>query len=267
MLLDRLKEIVGPQGWSTDADDLLSHVTENRGLLHGKTPIMVSPATTDEVSAVVAACAAAGVAVVPQGGNTGHVGGAVPDESGDQILLSLSRLNKILDIDAENYSMTVQAGCILQTLQQVALEHERVFPLSLAAEGSCQIGGNLSTDAGGINVIRYGTARAQVLGLEVVLADGTIWNGLRALRKDTAGYDLKHLFIGSEGTLGIITAATLRLYPHYAERNTAVVALESAKAAVELLATMRADCADQIVAFELIHADIAHEYREPSCEE
>ena len=252
MLIDELKAIVGAKGWTTAEDELEPHLTERRGVIRGRTLIMLSPASTDEVSAVISACAAQGVGVVPQGGNTGSCGGAVPDDSGDQVLLSLGRLNRIRSVDPDDFSMIVEAGCILAHVQEAAHEADRLFPLSLGAEGSCQIGGNLATNAGGINVIRYGTARQLVLGIEVVLADGTIWDGLRSLRKDTAGYDLKQLFIGSEGTLGIITAATLRLFPEPGQTTTAIVAVPSTTDAVGLLGRMRTTCADQIQAFELI---------------
>jgi FAD/FMN-containing dehydrogenase len=252
MLVDDIREIVGPRGWTTDPAELEPHLTEWRETARGEALLMVSPATTREVSAVVQVCTAAGVGIVPQGGNTGLCAGAIPDQSGEQVLLSLSRLNRIRSIDANDFSMVVEAGCILADLQRSARNAGRLFPLSLAAEGSCQIGGNLATNAGGINVIRYGTARQQVLGLEVVLADGTVWDGLRSLRKDTAGYDLKQLFIGSEGTLGIITAATIRLFPLPAATVTAFVGLKSAQQSVELLSHMRESLNDSIQAFELI---------------
>ena len=252
MLLDKLIDIVGPKACVTDENELEPNLTEWRDIYHGRTFAMVSPASTQEVSELVRVCSAASVGIVPQGGNTGLCGGAIPDESGTQVLLSLSRLNRIRSINAEDFSMVAEAGCVLATLQQAALDAGRYFPLSLGAEGSCQIGGNLSTNAGGINVIRYGTARQQVLGLEVVLADGTIVDGLRSLRKDTAGYDLKQLFVGSEGTLGIITAACLRLYPHPGETATAMIALRKAEDAVTLLGEFRVSLADRIEAFELI---------------
>ncbi|MDH3613375.1 MAG: FAD-binding oxidoreductase [Gammaproteobacteria bacterium] len=252
MLLDELKAIVGAKGWSDDPDTLEPHLTEWRGRYCGQALIMVSPSTTAQVSEVVSACAEARVAIVPQGGNTGLCGGAIPDDSGEQVLLSLSRLNSIRAIDADDFSIVVEAGCVLAVIQEAAKALNRFFPLSLAAEGSCQIGGNLSTNAGGINVIRYGTARQQVLGLEVVLADGTIWDGLRSLRKDTAGYDMKQLFVGSEGTLGIITAATLKLYPDPGETATVFVALPGANCAAQLLARMREHLSDRIQAFELL---------------
>lgn len=252
MLLDTLRKIVGPEACVTDPVELQPHLTEWRSVLHGKTAVMVRPSDTSQVSRVVQACASARVSVVPQGGNTGLCGGAIPDETGEQVLLSLSRMNRIRTINADDFSLVAEAGCILANLQQAALDVGRYFPLSLSAEGSCQIGGNLSTNAGGINVIRYGNARQQVLGLEVVLADGTIVNALRSLHKDTAGYDTKQLFIGSEGTLGIITAACLRLYPLPGETKTALVVLEDAGAAVTLLGRLRQDVGDSIEAFELM---------------
>ena len=187
---------------------------------------------------------------MPQGGNTGLCGGALP--SAGQVLLSMSRLKQVRQVDPNDYSITVEAGCILADVQKAAADQGRFFPLSLGAEGTCQIGGNLSTNAGGINVLRYGTARQQVLGLEVVLADGTIWDGLRTVRKDTAGYDLKQLFMGSEGTLGIITAAALRLWPQPSELTTMLAAIQTPQHAVELLARLRETFGDTVQAFELI---------------
>ena len=251
-LLAALVDIVGVTNCVTDAQALEPHVTEWRDVLHGRALAMVMPRTTEEVAAVIKQCARAGVAVVPQGGNTGLCGGAIPDESGEQLILSLSRLDRIRSIDADDFSMVAEAGCILATLQEQARAVDRYFPLSLSAEGSCQIGGNLATNAGGINVIRYGTARQQVLGLEVVLADGSVIDGLRSLHKDNAGYDLKQLFIGSEGTLGIITAATLKLYPLPDDTTTLLVTLPDAGSAVTLLARLRAGIGDRIESFELI---------------
>jgi len=252
MLIDNLKAIVGAGGWMTDATDLEPHLTEWRERWTGKTLVMLSPRSTEEVAAIVLECRQVGAAIVPQGGNTGLCGGAIPDDSGEQVLLSLSRMNKIRSVAPNDYSIIVDAGCTLASIQAAAENADRFFPLSLAAEGSCQIGGNLSTNAGGINVLRYGTARDQALGLEVVLPDGKIWDGLRALRKDTSGYDLKQLFIGAEGTLGVITAACLRLYPALRHAQTALVALESPDQAVALLAELRHQLSDQIQAFELI---------------
>jgi len=201
---------------------------------------------------VVALCAHEGVAIVPQGGNTGLSGGSVPTGTRREVVLSLSRLNRVRALDPLNDTITVEAGCVLAAVQKAAAEADRLFPLSLAAEGSCQIGGNLSTNAGGINVLRYGNAREQALGLEVVLPDGRIWHGLRGLRKDNTGYDLKHLFLGAEGTLGVITAAVLRLYPRPTATATAWVAVESPRQAVELLAALRTHVGDRVSAFELV---------------
>lgn len=251
-IFEQLKDIVGPRGWQSDADELAGNLTDWRKAVVGKTPLLVAPHTVDEVSQVVRACAAAGVPIVPQGGNTGMCAGAVPDDSGTQVLLSLRRLDRIRNVDADNFSMEVEAGCLLSDIQAAARAADRYFPLSLGAEGSCQIGGNLATNAGGVNVIRYGTARALALGLEVVLADGRVLSSLRALRKDTAGYDLKQLFIGSEGTLGIITAATLRLFPDPGETETALVALRESGDAVRLLNELRTALSDRIEAFELV---------------
>lgn len=252
MLLDRLKSIVGASGWTSDPEALKPHLTEWRDRYRGSTPIMVAPDTTQQVAEIVRACAEAGRPIVPQGGNTGLCGGAIPDGSGKEILLSLGRLNKIRSISPLDYSMVAEAGCVLATIQSAAADVDRLFPLSLSAEGSCQIGGNISTNAGGINVLRYGTARDQVSGLEVVLPNGLVWDGLRALRKDTAGYDLKHLFIGAEGTLGIITAATLRLYPPVRDLQTAFAGVDSVADAISLLAYVRDQASDRLHAFELI---------------
>lgn len=251
-LVKDLITIVGPKGWTTDPELLAPHLEERRGLFHGATPAMVSPANTIEVSQIVSACAAANIPVVPQGGNTGLCGGAVPDESGSQILLSLNRLNRIREIDPASNTMTVEAGCILADLQSAAIAADRLFPLSLAAEGSCQIGGNLSTNAGGTAVLRYGNARELVLGLEVVLPDGQIWDGIRKLRKDNTGYDLKQIFIGSEGTLGIITAAVLRLFPKPRSIVTAFTGMRDVDSALSLLNETRSYCGDSITGFELI---------------
>lgn len=249
-----LKGIVGAGGWVTEPQDLEPHLTEWRDAVRGKTAIMVSPATTAEVAAVVTACGDAGIAVVPQGGNTGLCGGAIPDMSGEQVIVNLSRMNRIRAADARDFSLVAEAGCILANVQRAAEDIDRYFPLSLGAEGSCEIGGNLSTNAGGLNVIRYGTARGLVLGLEVVLADGRIWNGLKTLRKNTAGYDLKQLFIGSEGTLGIITAAALKLFPKPEQSSCALLAFEQAADAVTILGSLRGKLGEQIDAFELISA-------------
>ena len=254
MLLDELKSIVGPEGWVTDDSVLAPHLTEWRGAVRGRTALMVSPASTEQVAAVVRACARQGVAVVPQGGNTGMCAGAVPDDSGEQILINLSRMNRVREVNAADFSMIAEAGCILANLQEAARAVNRILPLSFGSEGSCQIGGNVSTNAGGLNVIRYGCTRNLVLGLEVVLADGTVWNGLRTLGKDTAGYDLKQMFIGSEGTLGIVTAVSLRLSPRPGETATALLALDRAANATTLLAHLQQEYPDRIQQFELVAA-------------
>ena len=255
-LLDRLKDIVGPRGWTSDPQDMEPLLEDWRGAYKGKTPIVVRPDSTDEVVGIVRACAEAGVAIVPQGGNTSLCGAGIPDPDGSQILVSLGRMNRIRNVDAQNFSMEVEAGCILSVAQDAARAADRFLPLSLSAEGTCQVGGNIATNAGGINVGRYGTARSLVLGLEVVLADGSVVNSLRALRKDTAGYDLKQLFIGSEGTLGIITAAILRLYPDPGETSTALIGLETASQAVELLGQLKTGLDDRIESFELVPARV-----------
>src|SRR5438874_13577708 len=205
--LERIKAAVGRRGWMADAAEQEPYLVEARRLWRGATRLVVRPASTEEVAAVVRICAEARLSIVPQGGNTGLVGGAIPPEDGSNIVLALGRMNRIRAIDPVNFTMTVEAGCILAHLQQAAGEADRLFPLSLGAEGSCQIGGNLSTNAGGVQVLRYGNARDLVLGLEVVLPDGAVLSSLKSLRKDNTGYDLKQLFIGAEGTLGIITAA------------------------------------------------------------
>jgi FAD/FMN-containing dehydrogenase len=251
-LKDRIRAIVGTAGIVEAADAITPLLSEPRGLFTGAAAIVVRPANTEEVAGVVKACAEAGAPVVPQGGNTGLCGGATPDPEGSQVLLSLSRMNTIRELDKMDFTITVEAGCILQNIQGTAEEADRLFPLSLGAEGSCQIGGNLSTNAGGINTLRYGNARDLVLGLEVVLPDGRIWNGLKRLRKDNTGYDLKHLFIGGEGTLGIITAATCKLFPRPREEISAICAVRDVAGVIELLSRLRTGTGDQISAYEFI---------------
>ena len=251
-VLDRIRAILGPKGWISDADELAPHLIDERGNYRGKTPLLARPATTDEVAAIVRLCAEEGVPIVPQGGNTSMCGASVPFAHGGEIILSLSRMNRVRVIDAPNHTIIVEAGCILADVQAAAAAADRLFPLSLGGEGTCQIGGNLSTNAGGTGVLNYGNARDLVLGLEVVLPDGRVWDGLRALRKDNTGYDLKHLFIGAEGTLGIITAAVLKLFPRPREVVTALVALDRLEAAVELLSRMRAATGDMVTGFELM---------------
>ena len=247
-----LRDIVGAANVLTAPEDTKPYVTDWRRQYSGAAECVVRPGSTEEVAQVVAACAKEGVAVVPQGGNTGLCGGSVPAGGRREIVLSLSRMNRVRDIDALNNTITVEAGCVLAAVQKAAQEAGRLFPLSLAAEGSCQIGGNLSTNAGGVNVLRYGGARDQVLGLEVVLPDGRVWNGLRGLRKDNTGYDLKQLFLGAEGTLGVITAAVLRLYPRPTANATAWIGLQTPQQAVELLAHLRGALGECVSAFELV---------------
>ena len=235
-----------------DAADVAPYLREWRNRWVGETPLLLCPGTPEEVAAIMRVCHAAEVGVVPQGGNTGLVGGQIPRPGQGEILLSLRRLNRIRQIDPVDGSITVEAGCTLAAVQAAAATADRLFPLSLAAEGTCQIGGNLSTNAGGVHVLRYGNARDLVLGLEVVNPDGTIWNGLRALRKDNTGYDLKHLFLGAEGTLGIITAAVLKLFPRHRQVETVFAAVPNLDAAVQLLSFVRQASHDAVLAFELI---------------
>jgi FAD/FMN-containing dehydrogenase len=247
-----IKAALGPSGIIDDPAGMAKYLVDERGLYRGRAALVTRPANTAEVSKLLALCHKHGLPVVPQGGNTGLVGGSVPHEHGGEIVISLARLDRIRAIDPLNYAMTAESGCVLANLQQAAEAADRLFPLSLAAEGSCMIGGNLSTNAGGVQVLRYGNARDLVLGLEVVLPDGRVWDGLTALRKDNTGYDLKQLFIGAEGTLGIITAAVLKLFPRPREVVTAFVAVPTLEAAIELLARAREGSGDQLSAFELI---------------
>ena len=247
-----LAAVVGGKYVLAGDSDTAPYVTDWRRQYSGTAVCVVRPASTAEVSGVVRLCAEAGVAIVPQGGNTGLCGGSVPAGTQRQIVLSLSRLNRIRELDALNDTITVEAGCVLAEVQRAAAAADRLFALSLAAEGSCQIGGNLSTNAGGVNVLRFGNARDQVLGLEAVLPDGRIWDGLRSLRKDNTGYDLKQLFIGAEGTLGIITAAVLKLHPKPTASATAWIAVENPQRTVELLSHVRKVCGDRLTAFELL---------------
>ena len=251
-LIERLAAIVGTQGLITDARDMEPYVVDWRRHYRGRTPAVVRPVSTEEVAAVVKLCSETGTGVVPQGGNTGMCGGATPSAAGNEIVLALGRMNRIRELDPLNNTITADAGCILANIQQAAQDADRLFPLSLGAEGSCQIGGNLATNAGGINVLRYGNARDLALGLEVVLPDGRVWNGLKGLRKDNTGYELKNLFIGSEGTLGVITGAVLKLFPRPRTRLTALLAVTEPAAAVQLLARLRGACGERISAFEII---------------
>ncbi len=220
--------------------------------LTGRARAVVRPKTADEVAAVVRHCAERGLPVVAQGGHTGLVGGGTPSPEGDEVVISLERLNRVREVDAENFTMTVEAGCILESVHAAAAAADRLFPLQLGAQGSCQIGGNIATNAGGLNVVRYGMTRDLVLGLEVVLPDGRLWNGLRKLRKNNTGYDLKQLFVGSEGTLGVVTAACLKLFPKPTQVETALLAVDSPAAAVALLGRARRDLSDLLSAFELL---------------
>jgi len=248
--LARLKDAVGPKGFSEDPQKIAPHVEEWRGSYRGNTPLLLKPATTEEVSRALAICNETSTPVVPQGGNTGLVGGQIPFNG--EILLSLERLNRIRHVDKAGANMIVEAGAILANVQRAADDADMQFPLSLASEGSATIGGNLSTNAGGVHVLRYGMARELVLGLEVVLADGRVLEMLRTLRKDNTGYDLKQLFLGAEGTLGIITAAALKLFPKPAETVIAFAAVRDPASAVALLAHMQNATGGQVSAFELV---------------
>jgi FAD/FMN-containing dehydrogenase len=251
-LLAALRAIVGEANVLTSDADVAPYVNDWRDRYHGRARAVVRPGTTAEVAAVVRCCVEHNVPLVPQGGNTGLCGGATPHEEGSEVVVSLVRLNRVRAVDHDNATLTVEAGLPLARVQQAAEAAGLLFPLSLAAEGSCAIGGNLSTNAGGTAVLRFGSAREMVLGLEVVLADGRIWNGLKGLRKDNSGYDVKQLFLGSEGTLGIITAAVLRLFPKPRTSATAWVALADVPAAVALLGRLREALGDRLTGFELI---------------
>jgi FAD/FMN-containing dehydrogenase len=249
---NQLREIVGAKAAIAEPADMAPYLHEERGLYQGKAALVLRPGNADEVARIVSACAASNTPIVPQGGNTGLCGGATVHDDASEVIVSLGRMNKIRAIDPVNFTITVDAGCVLADIQKAALEHDCIFPLSLAAEGSCQIGGNLATNAGGINVLRYGNTRDLVLGLEVVLPDGRLWNGMRALGKDNTGYALRHLFVGAEGTLGIITGAVLKLFPRPKETATAMCALRDLNSVTELLSKARALSGDSVTAFELI---------------
>ena len=257
-LINQLGDIVGNAGLRTGNDDTASFLTDWHGQYHGQALAVVMPETTAQVANIMAFADANDIVVVPQGGNTGFMGGATPDADGRTILLSLRRMNRIREIDATNMSMTVEAGCVLQSLHEETEKQGLYFPLNLAAKGSCTIGGNLGTNAGGLNVVRYGTTRELTLGLEVVLMGGRVLNMLSGLRKDNTGYDLRNLFVGSEGTLGVITAATVKLFPQPAARATAFAEVRDVEAAVALLHRLQAASGGGVEAFELIPADILH---------
>lgn len=250
-LLDRLRASVGADHVLTEDADVATYVVDWTGTHAGRALAVVRPGSTEEVAAVVTACAGAGVAVVPQGGNTGLVGGGVPDASGHQVVLSLGRMRRVRDVDPVAGTVTVDAGVVLADVQAAAEGVDRLFPMSLGSEGSCTIGGNLSTNAGGTAVLRYGMTRELVLGLEVVLPDGRVWDGLRGLRKDNTGYDLTQLFVGAEGTLGVITGAVLRLFPATPRHATAWVAVPSVEAAVSLLGLAQQHAGVHLSTFEI----------------
>ncbi len=250
---DTLAELKAAAGdWLDAQQDLSAYTIDFRGLYRGVTPLVLLPRGVDAVSRVLAICNRERVGVVPQGGNTSYCGGATPDESGSQIVLSMRKLNRVRRIDAANDSLIVEAGCTLAQTHAAARSEQRLFPLSLGSEGTAQIGGNLSTNAGGTAVLRYGMMRDLVLGLEVVLADGRVLSGLKSLRKDNTGYDVKSLFIGAEGTLGVITAACLKLFPEPRDSATALVGIESPARALELLGCLRATAGEALTAFELM---------------
>jgi FAD/FMN-containing dehydrogenase len=250
--LDELKAAVGSGSWLDAPEDLAPFLVDFRGLYRGATPLVLMPRDCAAVSRILAICNRRETAVVPHGGNTGYCGAATPDESGTQIVLSMRRLNRVRRLDASDFSMIVESGCTLKEAQESARTVDRLFPLSLGSEGTAQIGGNLSTNAGGTAVLRYGMMRDLVLGLEVVLADGRILSGLKSLRKDNTGYDVKSLFIGAEGTLGVITAASLKLFPLPADTATALVGIASPQHALDLLGMLRTAAGDHVTTFELL---------------
>lgn len=250
--IKQLKEIAGPKGWTDDPDIIAPHVQEPREKFFGKTPLVLFPDSAQIVSKILVYCNEHRISVVPQGGNTGLVGGSIPDTSDNEILINLKRLNKVRNTDKFNKTITVETGMILSDVHEIAHKMNCQFPMHIAAEGSSMIGGNISTNAGGINVLQYGMMRDLILGLEVVLPSGEIWNGLTGLRKDNTGYDLKQLFIGAEGTLGIITAATLKIFPENVQKKAAFVAIPNPAAAIELLSLARDLSGDNLIAFEIL---------------
>lgn len=257
--LDRLAKVVGERHALRDQQAMDGYMREWRQIWTGRSPLVLRPGSTAEVAQILEIANETRTAIVPQSGNTGLCGGQIATDAGTEVVLSLDRMTRILDVDAADNTMTVEAGAVLKTIQDAADAVDRLFPLSLASEGSCRIGGNLSTNAGGLNVIAYGNTRELCLGLEVVLADGRIWNGLKRLRKDNTGYDLRDIFIGAEGTLGIITGAVLKLFPKPRMRDTAFIAVANPHAAVDLLSLARELSGNRVVAFELI-ADVALQF-------
>ena len=254
-LLRKFTSITGKKNALGPDDDTTHYTHENRGLFIGKTPLVLKPATTHEVAEIVKLANRTGTPLVPQGGHTGHVGGGVPDESGRQIIVSLERMNKVLEVDLKGNVLVAEAGSILQTIQKTAEDNDRLFPLALGSQGSCQIGGNISTNAGGTGVLAYGNTRQLVTGLEVVLPNGEIWNGLRRLKKDNTGYDLKDLFIGAEGSLGIITRAVLKLFPKPRGKAIAFCGIGTPQDALELLSIASRLAGSSLTAFELMRAN------------
>ncbi len=253
-VIERLKGAAGEGGWTTDPAELEPHLIDQRKRFRGASPLLLLPDATARVAEIVRICAESRTPIVPQGGNTGLVGGATPSACGNDVIVNLARMNRIRSVDATGATITVEAGCILASVQRAAEAAGYLFPLSLGAEGSCQIGGNLATNAGGLQVLRYGTARALTLGLEVVLPDGRVFSSLLGLAKDNTGYDLKQLFIGAEGTLGIITAAVLRLFPLPYQRVTALIALPSFDAALTTMTRLRQATGERMNACEVMSA-------------
>ncbi|MDU0342875.1 FAD-binding oxidoreductase [Bosea rubneri] len=252
LVLTAFEGVVGAANLLATVGDMARYLVDARGRYRGAALCVVRPANTAEVAATVAICARAGIAIVPQGGNTGMCGGATPGAQGRSVVISLERMRSIREVDPANSTITVDAGCPLAAVQEAASEIGKLFPLSLGSEGTCQIGGNIATNAGGTAVLRYGPMRDLVMGIEAVLPDGRIWNGLRGLRKDNTGYDLKHLFIGSEGTLGIVTGAVLKLFSQPAASAVALVALPDVGAALALLERIRCEFGERVTTFEVM---------------
>jgi FAD/FMN-containing dehydrogenase len=251
-LISRFAAIVGEKNAVTDPAEIAPHLIETRGLYHGASPLLLRPGNREEVAAIMALATETGTPIVPQSGNTGHVGGQTPRDGRSDVLLTLSRMNRVREVDTAANAITVDAGCVLDAVHEVAASHDRLFPLSLGSQGSCQIGGNLSTNAGGTQVLAYGSMRQLCLGLEVVLPTGEIWDGLRKLKKDNTGYDLRDLFIGAEGTLGVITGAVLKLFPRPRGHQVAFAGLQSAENALKFFEMAAATCGPSLTGFELM---------------